>query len=348
MLSSAGVTSLAHLTLPPTPSCPAPAPQVESVKLSAESERMHVQAELARARSEVAGLAADHKAERSAWQEQLAAAQGHEQRYKLEVDRLEGEKATLGDKLRKWVSRGGWQCACEGGWGMELCSHWVLQRAAAAVPTPLPAGPARPGPASRRAQGRGAAAGGGGAAEAGAQGGQHRPVPPQGEAAAAGAGGRLLQLEALPGRTGPADHLCAVPPTPPPHISPQADTNKEAEERYTLQQAAERKQAALAESLAAAEARGAELEEERAALARQLDSLQRGTVRLERQLEELREQHAGLVVEHEKARGRGTRSWRLGGERQPATALGGAPPLHSSPPYPPFPCPFPCPAAAPR
>ena len=60
-----------------------------------------MQADMARVRSEVAGLAADHKAERSQWQEKLNAQQGHEQRYKLEVDRLEGEKAALQEKLRR-------------------------------------------------------------------------------------------------------------------------------------------------------------------------------------------------------------------------------------------------------
>eukprot|EP00887_Chlorella_sp_A99_P002597 scaffold6.g2597.t1 len=221
--------------------------QVESVKLSAESERMHLAAEMARLRSEMAGLAADHKAERSRWQEALAAQQarrrargrggggdagpcrrggrgptsggrrgrlaGHEQRYKLEADRLEGEKGALQERLRRAE-------------GSKAEVEEQLRRA-------------------------------------------------------------LKELNSDLSRL-------------------KADTNKEAEERYTAAQAAERRQAVLAEALGAAEARAGELADANEGLQRQargrgarVESLQRSSAKLERQLADLREQHAALQAEHE-------------------------------------------------
>ncbi|PRW56860.1 P-loop containing nucleoside triphosphate hydrolase [Chlorella sorokiniana] len=75
--------------------------QVESVKLSSESERRAVQVDLANSRKEAAAAAAKLKHELANWQSELDMHKGEANRLRREMERVEGERERLREEARR-------------------------------------------------------------------------------------------------------------------------------------------------------------------------------------------------------------------------------------------------------
>lgn len=77
--------------------------QVESVKLSSESNAMAMQAELANARREAATTAANHKTALATWQAELDMHKAEAANLKREMGRIEGERDKAREDARRYV-----------------------------------------------------------------------------------------------------------------------------------------------------------------------------------------------------------------------------------------------------